>query len=167
MSRFLFAKGYEAGAPVIAYTALAMLFMGLTEYANKAYELEQATVHVLQNSAIAACIKVVSSIVLLKALGFTGGALGSIVAFASYFFITCVRVRSRFLFRVPTLSVVRIIVSAALCGAAAYGCTLLPLGNLLRLALACVVGAAVYAVCIIVSVEGREEVQAVLRRIRK
>ena len=117
MSRFLFAKGYEAGAPVIAYTALAMLFMGLTEYANKAYELEQATVHVLQNSAIAACIKVVSSIVLLKALGFTGGALGSIVAFASYFFITCVRVRSRFLFRVPTLSVVRIIVSAALCGA--------------------------------------------------
>ena len=157
----------EAGAPVIAYTALAMLFMGLTEYANKAYELEQATVHVLQNSAIAACIKVVSSIVLLKALGFTGGALGSIVAFASYFFITCVRVRSRFLFRVPTLSVVRIIVSAALCGAAAYGCTLLPLGNLLRLALACVVGAAVYAVCIIASGEGREEVQAVLRRIRK
>ena len=167
MSRFLFAKGYEAGAPVIAYTALAMLFMGLTEYANKAYELEQATVHVLQNSAIAACIKVVSSIVLLKALCFTGGALGSIVAFASYFFITCVRVRSRFLFRVPTLSVVRIIVSAALCGAAAYGCTLLPLGNLLRLALACVVGATVYAVCIIASGEGREEVQAVLRRIRK
>ena len=93
--------------------------------------------------------------------------VGSIVAFASYFFITCVRVRSRFLFRVPTLSVVRIIVSAALCGAAAYGCTLLPLGNLLRLALACVVGAAVYAVCIIASGEGREEVQAVLRRIRK
>ncbi|MFQ9128117.1 MAG: hypothetical protein ACLR4Z_16570 [Butyricicoccaceae bacterium] len=43
----------------------------------------------------------------------------------------------------------------------------LPLGNLLRLALACVVGAAVYAMCIIASGEGREEVQAVLRRIRK
>ena len=33
--------------------------------------------------------------------------------------------------------------------------------------LACVVGAAVYAMCIIASGEGREEVQAVLRRIRK
>ena len=167
MSRFLFAKGYEAGAPVIAYTALAMLFMGLTEYANKAYELEQATVHVLQNSAIAACIKVVSSIVLLKLLGFTGGALGSIVAFASYFLITCARVRSRFLFRVPTLSVVRIVISAVLCGGAAYACTLLPLGNILRLALACVVGAAVYAVCIISSGEGKEEMQAVLRRFKR
>lgn len=94
-----------------------MLFMGLTEYANKAYELEQSTVHVLQNSAIAAVIKVVSSVILLKALGFTGGALGSVVAFASYFIITCVRVRSRFLFRVAPISLVRIIVSALLCGA--------------------------------------------------
>ena len=75
LSRFLFPAKYAAGAPVIAYTALAMLFMGLTEYANKAYELEQSTVHVLQNSAIAAVIKVVSSVILLKTLGFTGGAL--------------------------------------------------------------------------------------------
>ncbi|MDO4270318.1 MAG: lipopolysaccharide biosynthesis protein, partial [Eubacteriales bacterium] len=85
MSRVLFKAGYDAGAPVIAYTALAMLFMGLTEYANKAYELEQSTVHVLQNSAAAAVIKVLSSVVLLKAFGFTGGAMGSVVAFASYF----------------------------------------------------------------------------------
>ena len=167
LSRFLFPAKYAAGAPVIAYTALAMLFMGLTEYANKAYELEQSTVHVLQNSAIAAVIKVVSSVILLKTLGFTGGALGSVVAFASYFIITCVRVRSRFLFRVAPVSLVRIIVSALLCGAAAFACTLLPVGNLIRLGAAVVVGAGVYAVCIIVSGEGREEVQAVLRRLKR
>ena len=159
LSRFLFPAKYAAGAPVIAYTALAMLFMGLTEYANKAYEL--------QNSAIAAVIKVVSSVILLKTLGFTGGALGSVVAFASYFIITCVRVRSRFLFRVAPISLVRIIVSALLCGAAAFACTLLPVGNLIRLGAAVVVGAGVYAVCIIVSGEGREEVQAVLRRLKR
>ena len=167
LSRFLFPAKYAAGAPVIAYTALAMLFMGLTEYANKAYELEQSTVHVLQNSAIAAVIKVVSSVILLKTLGFTGGALGSVVAFASYFIITCVRVRSRFLFRVAPISLVRIIVSALLGGAAAFACTLLPVGNLIRLGAAVVVGAGVYAVCIIVSGEGREEVQAVLRRLKR
>ena len=85
--------------------------------------MEQSTVHVLQNSAIAAVIKVVSSVILLKILGFTGGALGSVVAFASYFIITCVRVRSRFLFRVAPINLVRIIVSALLCGAAAFACT--------------------------------------------
>ena len=167
ISRFLFAEGYDAGAPVIAYTALAMLFMGLTEYANKAYELEQSTIHVLQNSAIAAVIKVICSVVLLQAVGFTGGAMGSVVAFASYFIITCVRVRRRFLFRVAPASLARILISALLCGVAAFGCTLLPVGNLVRLVLAVVAGVVVYAVCIVASGEGRAEMQAVLRKLKR
>ena len=167
ISRFLFAEGYDAGAPVIAYTALAMLFMGLTEYANKAYELEQSTIHVLQNSAIAAVIKVICSVVLLQAVGFTGGAMGSVVAFASYFIITCVRVRRRFLFRIAPASLARILISALLCGAAAFGCTLLPVGNLVRLVLAVVAGVVVYAVCIVASGEGRAEMQAVLRKLKR
>ena len=60
-----------------------------------------------------------------------------------------------------------VIRSALLCGAAAFACTLLPVGNLIRLGAAVVVGAGVYAVCIIVSGEGREEVQAVLRRLKR
>lgn len=167
ISRFLFAEGYDAGAPVIAYTALAMLFMGLTEYANKAYELEQSTIHVLKNSAIAAVIKVICSVVLLQAVGFTGGAMGSVVAFASYFIITCVRVRRRFLFRVAPASLARILISALLCGAAAFGCTLLPVGNLVRLVLAVAAGVVVYAVCIVASGEGRAEMQAVLRKLKR
>ena len=167
ISRFLFAEGYDAGAPVIAYTALAMLFNGLTEYANKAYELEQSTIHVLQNSAIAAVIKVICSVVLLQAVGFTGGAMGSVVAFASYFIITCVRVRRRFLFRVAPASLARILISALLCGAAAFGCTLLPVGNLVRLVLAVAAGVVVYAVCIVASGEGRAEMQAVLRKLKR
>ena len=167
ISRFLFAEGYDAGAPVIAYTALAMLFMGLTEYANKAYELEQSTIHVLQNSAIAAVIKVICSVVLLQAVGFTGGAMGSVVAFASYFIITCVRVRRRFLFLIAPASLARILISALLCGAAAFGCTLLPVGNLVRLVLAVAAGVVVYAVCIVASGEGRAEMQAVLRKLKR
>ncbi len=167
LSLFLYPAQYSAGAPVIAYTAFAMLFMGLTEYANKAYELEQSTGQVLQNSAAAAVVKVVSSIVLLRAFGFTGGAMGSVVAFLSYFVITCVRVRRRFLFRVRAVSMVRIVLSAALCGAAAWGCTLLPLGNIPRLALAVAAGAATYVVCILISGEGRAEMQAIARRFRR
>lgn len=167
LSRFLFAEGYEAGAPVIAYTALAMLFMGLTEYANKAYELEQATIHVLQNSAAAALIKVVCSLALLRVFGFTGGALGSVVAFAAYFGITAARVRGRFLFRIPPKSLMRIPLCALLCGAAAYACTLLPLGDLPRLALAVAAGALVYAAALILSGEGRAEAQAILRKLKR
>ncbi|MCB6365129.1 lipopolysaccharide biosynthesis protein [Intestinibacillus massiliensis] len=169
MSRVLFdvTKGYDAGAPVIAYTALAMLFMGLAEYANKAYELEQSTVHVLQNSAAAAVIKVASSVILLKTVGFTGGAMGSVVAFAAYFIITAVRVRRRFLFHVPMARLTRIIGCALLCGASAYACTLLPVGNLVRLVCAVAVGGLVYAVTIVVSGEARPEFDAIRQKVFK
>ena len=138
LSRFLFPAKYAAGAPVIAYTALAMLFMGLTEYANKAYELEQSTVHVLQNSAIAAvyqggfeCHSAQNPRIYGRCARFGRSHLRPTSI------ITCVRVRSRFLFRVAPISLVRIIVSALLCGAAAFACTLLPVGNLIRLARGC------------------------------
>lgn len=167
LSRFLFKSGYEVGAPVIGLTALAMLFMGLTEYANKAYELEQSTVSVLQNSAAAAIIKIVSSLLLLNLFGFVGGALGSVVAFAAYFIITAVRVRSRFLFHVPAMRLVRIVICSALCGAAAFAATLLPVSNLLRLALGVACGGVTYVAALAISGEAKEELTAIRRKLLK
>lgn len=167
LSDFLFADGYEAGFPVIVFTSCAMLFMGLTEYANKAYELEQQTVAILQNSAAAAAIKVVASLILIRTAGYQAAALGSVVAFASYFIITALRVRKRFLFRVPAASLARILISAVLCGAAAFGCTQLPVRNVLRLVFAVGAGAVVYAACIIISGEGRQELAAIRAKLKR
>lgn len=169
MSRVLFdsSKGYDAGAPVIAYTALAMLFMGLTEYANKAYELEQSTLSVLQNSAVAAVIKIISSVVLLRSFGFVGGAIGSVVAFASYFLLTLARVHHRFVFHVPLKRLLRIAGCSLLCGIAAYGCTLLPIRTIAQLILAVIVGAVTYAVSIVASGEARPEFDALCQKVRK
>lgn len=166
--RVFFAEGYDAGAPVIWMTAFAMVFMGLTEYANKGYELEQDTKPVLSNCAIAMAVKIVSSIVFVHLMGFTGGAMGSVVAFATYFFLTAFRVRKYFMWRVPLGSFVRILVSAALCGAAALSCCLfLPCGELVRLVCGIAAGGAVYAVCLIASGEAREELGWFVRKLRR
>ncbi|MDO4270319.1 MAG: hypothetical protein Q4C72_05245, partial [Eubacteriales bacterium] len=78
-----------------------------------------------------------------------------------------VRVRGRFLFRVPVKSLARILLSAALCGAAAFACTLLPIGNVMRLGVAVVAGAVVYALAIVLSGEGKAEFQAVLGKLKR
>lgn len=167
LSDFIFADGYEAGYPVIIFTSCAMLFMGLTEYANKAYELEQSTTAILQNSAAAALIKVVASLLLIWKVGYLAAALGSVIAFFSYFLITVIRVRKRFLFHVPAKSMAKIFGSALLCGAAAFACTQLSASNLIRLILAVICGAAVYALCIIVSGEGKPEAKAILSMLKR
>ncbi len=162
-----FADGYEAGASVIGATAFAMVFMGLTEYANKGYELEQDTKPVLTNCMIAMIVKIISSIACVHALGFTGGAMGSLIAFATYFILTSIRVRKYFMWRVPLGSFIRILVSAILCGAAAYFCTLLQVHELLRLVFAIVAGGAVYTFCIVASGEAKEEVQWILAKLKR
>ncbi len=166
--RTFFPKSYAAGAPVIWMTAFAMVFMGLTEYANKGYELEQDTRPVLPNCAIAMVVKIIASIVFVHLMGFIGGAVGSVVAFASYFLLTAFRVRKYFMWKVPFGSFLRILISAVLCGISAYACTkLLPFGDLLRLVVGIAVGAAVYACSLIVSGEAREEVGWLLRKLKK
>ncbi len=162
-----FADGYEAGASVIGTTAFAMVFMGLTEYANKGYELEQDTKPVLTNCMIAMIVKIISSIVCVHILGFTGGAMGSLIAFATYFILTSIRVRKYFMWRVPMGSFLRILVSSILCGVSAYFFTFLPVSEFLRLVLSIVVGGFVYAFCIIISGEAKEEVRLILAKIKK
>ena len=162
-----FADGYEAGASVIGTTAFAMVFMGLTEYANKGYELEQDTKPVLTNCMIAMIVKIISSIVCVHILGFTGGAMGSLIAFATYFILTSIRVRKYFMWRVPMGSFLRILVSSILCGVSAYFCTFLPIGEFLRLVLSIVIGGFVYTFCIIISGEAKEEVRLILVKIKK
>lgn len=166
-SRIFFEKGYEVGAPVIAIIAFAMVFTNLTEYANKGFELVQNTKPVMVNSILATLIKIAVSVVLLMQFGFVGGAVGSLIAFAAYFAISCVRARRYLMWHVPGKTIARIAGSAALCGAAAYGCTLLPLSDLVRLVLAVAAGGAVYVVCILASGEAKEEIHAVKSRLRR
>ncbi|MBP3311132.1 MAG: hypothetical protein J6L72_02725, partial [Butyricicoccus sp.] len=57
--------------------------------------------------------------------------------------------------------------AAVLCGASALACTRLPVGNFLRLVLAIVVGAGVYAFCLIVSGEAREELNGLMQKLKR
>ncbi len=166
-SRLFFETGYDAGAPVIAIIAFAMVFTNLTEYANKGFELVQNTRPVMANSILATLIKIVVSILLLTRMGFVGGAISSLIAFAAYFFISCLRARKYLMWHVPLGTILRIGGAAVLCGAAAFACTLLPVSDLLRLLLAVPVGGAVYVVCILLSGEAKDEIAAVKARLKK
>ena len=166
-TRIFFDSGYDAGAPAIGLMSFTMVLMGLTEYANKGFELEQNTRPVILNSAAATVIKVVSSVILIQKIGFLGGAVGSVIALGSYFLITAVRVRRYFMWQIAPRTFFSILLSSVLCGATAFGCTLLPVNDFVRLALAIVLGGLTYLVCIIGSGEAREEAALIVKKLRR
>ena len=167
LCQLLFPAVYHPASPVIGLTACAMVCMGLTEYANKAYELEADTMPVLQNSMTAAVVKIISSCLLLHFVGYLGAAWGSLLSFGVYLGLTVLRVRKRFLFHVPLRSWVRISLSALGCFAAAWPLGRLPLSPLVRLCLAIPAGAGVYVLILALSGEIRQELLWVRRRLSR
>ncbi|MDP4108408.1 MAG: lipopolysaccharide biosynthesis protein [Bacillota bacterium] len=167
LSRILFARPeYHAGAPVIGITACAMFFMGLTEYANKAYELTKNTVPVLQNAAFSAVIKVASSFLLLPLFGISGAAFGTFLAFLFYFVLTALRAKKLFIFHMSARRKLNIFISSALCALAAYSASMLPVHPAVALILAVFAGFFVYASSIVLSGEVKNELDFIMKRLK-
>ncbi len=161
LSRVLFVRPeYHTGAPVIGITACAMFFMGLTEYANKPWELTKNTIPVLQNAACAAVLKVVASLLLIPVFGISGAAYGTLFAFLLYFSLAALRAKRIFLFYLGTRRVLNITVSSLLCALAAFAVTLMPVPRVAALAGAVFTGAAVYFAAIFLSGEIGGEISA-------
>ena len=152
---------------LIALTAAAMFFMGLTEYANKAWELTKKTVPVLQNSAFAAAVKIVSSLILLPLVGVNGAAWGTLCAFISYFLLSALRARKIFLFSVARKSLANIALATAACFLAAWGVSHLPFAPVVTLILACAAGAGAYGIVILLTREAKDELGAFMKILRR
>ena len=71
------------------------------------------------------------------------------------------------MWQVAPRTFVSILISSALCGAAAFGCTLLPVNDLVRLTLAIALGGLTYLICIIGSGEAREEAALIIKKLHR
>ncbi len=168
LSKLMFVvDSYHYGAPVIGLTAVAMVFMGLTEYSNKAYELTSNTRPVFQNSLVSAVLKILLSVILLSAFSYIFSAVGTVIAFLIYFLLTSYRAKKIFLFKVPTKTVLKILISAILCGVCAYFVTLLPIHNILSLMLAIITGGIIYTLSLALTGEIDDEINYIKNKLLK
>lgn len=145
---------------VIAVIAAAMFFMGLTEYSNKAWELEKTTVPILQNSLAAAAVKIISSAVMLPLVGTAGAAWGTLTAFIFYFAVSSLRARRVFLFSLGARRLFNILAACALCGFTARFAADFSGGRALGLLIAVFSGAVVYFIALALSGEISGELSA-------
>jgi len=167
LSAALYPASYTDGAVVIGIYAFAMFFTGLTEYAIKAWELRGDTQPIMQNALLAVALKLILSVVLLPVLGIAGAAVGSLIAFAVYFSVSALRARKTFLFRVRLITWLRIGAGSAACFGAARLCCDWIASPALSLVSGIPAGMAAYALVLIVTGEVRQELQSILRLLRR
>ena len=136
---------YASGNMVAGIVALAMFFWGLSEYSNKAFELEGNTKKIFAYSLSAAALNILLNALTLRVFGFYAAAINTLLAFVFYFILSYRGARKQFVFNLGLKTWVTYILAAALCGGAALGASFLIESHPAAILVGTLSGAMVYA----------------------
>lgn len=156
---------YWEGYRILPWVTLGILFMGLTQYSNKIFELTERTKSIFHLSLIAAVSKVVLNIVLIPLFGYVAAGVTTMLCYLLYFILSLYMSRKSFRFRIEWRAVIKMIAASA----AMYGFLYAMTGfmqSLWFLLLAVFSGAAVYFSLLLVMGVGREEAVSLMNKIK-
>lgn len=106
-------SAYWAAAPVLPLVAAGTLLYGLSEIGNVGIALHKRSTVSMANTAIAAGLNIAFNIVLVPRYGFMAAAYTTIGAYAVLLGLTWLRARAYMQWRIPWLSLARIVASSA------------------------------------------------------
>ena len=164
----LFEKQYFDGNRIMFWVALGMMFLGLTEYSIKHWELNANTTAIFKRSLIGGIVNVALNLIFIKLFGsYYVAAVTTFIGFFVYFLLARFGTYKYMKWHVPLLSYVRIVGS----GLAMFAVLMLIKAyfgySKAALVILVAIGAAVYGLVLLVSGEITGEVKAVLGKFRK
>ena len=109
----LFPKlGFKELGTTVTTLCMGMVFFGLSEYCNKAWELTVNTKAILINSLISGLINLVLNIILIPIYGYTFAAITTMVSFIIYFILCYTGAKKILIWKLRPIIYIRIIGSA-------------------------------------------------------
>jgi O-antigen/teichoic acid export membrane protein len=161
IARLLLGKDFYQGWFVMIFVSVGMLFLGLTEYSNKAWELTSKTKVVLKNSFISGLTNLAINIAFIPFYGYKIAAISTALSYVLYFILSITGSRKVLKWRLPIINYARIIGSGALMGAILLLIIFLKQPTLLSLLWLVPFGAAVYGGCLYITKEVEPEIKHV------
>lgn len=116
ISKVLLAPEYVEGYVVMKWVALGMVFLGLTEYTNKHWELSENTRVIFKNSIFSGLFNIVLNVLLIPICGYKVSAITTALGFLFYFYLSYYGSRKKFKLTLSVRVYANIIVSAIVMG---------------------------------------------------
>lgn len=82
---------YLDGHHVIGIVAFGYLFMGLTEYANKGWEITGKTIYIFWHCLVGMVVNLILNVIFVPIFGYITAAYTTVIAFFIYFMVSFVR----------------------------------------------------------------------------
>ncbi len=167
VATLLFEKNYTEGHSVMMWVALSLMFLGLTEYSNKLWELTANTKIIFRNSFIAGIVNIILNIIFIPRFGYKAAAVTTCMGFATYFLLSKLGSMKEFKWKIPFLSYARIALSAFIMGFCLWVLIGYVKPSLYILGILVIVGIIIYGLCLFISGEITNEIKFFKKFLKK
>ncbi len=158
---------YSGGNMVIVFVSAGMLFLGLAEYSNKAFELNSKTRPILINSLLCFGLNLILNLVALPFFGYKAAALNTMIAYLFYFVLAFFKGRKLLAWTLPKSVLLRILFSAVLMGIFLYSVNSYFDLSVISLIAVVPAGIIIYFATLYMSGEIKEDLLPLLNKLRK
>lgn len=158
----LFDAEYVEGHTIMGWVALGMMFLGLTEYSIKPWELNADTKAIFYRSLIGGAVNIAVNLIFVPIFGYQAAAVSTFIGFFVYFLLAKIGTKGKIKWSVKASSYMRIILSSVIMAAVIAGIKLF-MGN--SFASLCVMvggGIAVYVSALYFTGEIKNEVRGII-----
>ena len=163
----LFEAKYFEGHSIMGFVALGMMFLGLTEYAIKPWELNARTKEIFKRSMISGIINIVLNLAFIKTFGYKFAGISTLISFIIYFMLAKNGTKEHMEFNLNKLSLFRILISVFIMGAIIIVIKqFLPI-NIITLLVLVILGMIAYVFCLYFTGEAKAEINMVIKKIIK
>jgi len=163
----LFESEYVEGHSVMVWVAVGMMFLGLTEYAIKPWELNANTKSIFYRSFIGGIVNIIVNVIFVPIFGYQAAAISTFIGFFVYFLLARAGTRGQMKWNVKSSVYIRIVTSAFIMSAFIIAVKIFIGTSFLSLCFMLIGGVLVYALSLYFTGEIKQEVGKILMRKNK
>lgn len=149
---------YVEGYQVMGLVGFAMVLYGMSDYANKGYEMNGHTANVFLHGFIAATVNLILNFVLVPKYGYVAAAYTTLAGFFTYFTLSYIRRAKELPWHIDGISFLKVLASSLVMALAVKIMQIYLPSNILMTMASVVVGVIVYFVCVILTGLLKEEI---------
>ncbi len=162
----LFESKYVEGHSVMIWVAVGMMFLGLTEYCIKPWELNANTKAIFYRSLIGGIVNIIINVIFVPLFGYQAAAVSTFIGFFVYFVLAKIGTRGQMKWSVKPIVYARILISAFIMATVIIVIKMIMGMNILSLCIMLCVGIFVYGLALYFTGEIRQEVGAIFSIIK-
>lgn len=165
VAKVLFEAKYFEGHTIMGFVALGMIFLGLTEYAIKPWELNARTKEIFKRSMISGVLNIILNVAFIKVFGYKFAGISTFLAFFIYFLLAKNGTKEYMPFNLNKLSLYRILISVFIMGGVILAVkAFLPI-NIITLCILVFLGMFVYILSLYFTGEAKNEINIIIKKL--